>query len=181
MERPPANPLEIYGTGKQWMWKFQHPGGQREINTLHVPTGRDVKVTLISQDVIHSFFVPAFRVKQDVLPNRYVFTWFRATRPGTYHLFCSQYCGTKHSGMVGQVVVMTPEDYATWLASGKAEGSLASLGEKAFQTYGCTECQGGLRVPVHHADLPWRGERGRNHRNYGIHQAPGAAGSQSAE
>jgi len=126
--------------GKQWMWKFQHPGGQREINTLHVPTGRDVKVTLISQDVIHSFFVPAFRVKQDVLPNRYVFTWFKATQPGTYHLFCSQYCGTKHSGMVGQVVVMTPEDYATWLASGKAEGSLASLGEKAFQQYGCTTC-----------------------------------------
>jgi cytochrome c oxidase subunit 2 len=122
------------------MWKFQHPGGQREINTLHVPTGRDVKVTLISQDVIHSFFVPAFRVKQDVLPNRYVFTWFKATQPGTYHLFCSQYCGTKHSGMVGQVEVMTPEDYATWLASGKAEGSLASLGEKAFQQYGCTTC-----------------------------------------
>jgi len=91
MERPPSNPLEIYGVGKQWMWKFQHPGGQREINTLHVPTGRDVKVTLISQDVIHSFFVPAFRVKQDVLPNRYVFTWFKATQPGTYHLFCSQY------------------------------------------------------------------------------------------
>jgi len=140
MERPPSNPLEIYGVGKQWMWKFQHPGGQREINTLHVPTGRDVKVTLISQDVIHSFFVPAFRVKQDVLPNRYVFTWFRATQPGTYHLFCSQYCGTKHSGMVGQVEVMTPEDYATWLASGKAEGSLASLGEKSFQQYGCTTC-----------------------------------------
>ncbi|HEY2171055.1 MAG TPA: cytochrome c oxidase subunit II [Candidatus Angelobacter sp.] len=140
MERSPSNPLEIYGVGKQWMWKFQHPGGQREINTLHVPIGRDVKVTLISQDVIHSFFVPAFRVKQDVLPNRYVFTWFKATQTGTYHLFCSQYCGTKHSGMVGQVVVMTPEDYATWLASGKAEGSLASLGEKAFQQYGCTTC-----------------------------------------
>jgi cytochrome c oxidase subunit 2 len=99
-----------------------------------------VKVTLISQDVIHSFFVPAFRVKQDVLPNRYVFTWFKATVPGTYHLFCSQYCGTKHSGMVGDVVVMTPDDYSTWLASGKAEGSLASLGEKAFQQYGCTTC-----------------------------------------
>src|SRR5215472_2720353 len=140
MQRPPENALEIYGVGKQWMWKFQHPGGQREINTLHVPTGRPVKVTLISQDVVHSFFVPAFRVKQDVLPNRYVFAWFTATVPGTYHLFCSQYCGTKHSGMIGEVIVMNPEDYATWLASGKAEGSLASLGEKAFQQYGCTTC-----------------------------------------
>ncbi len=140
MERAPANALEIYGVGKQWMWKFQHPGGQREINELHVPMGRPVKVTLISQDVIHSFFVPAFRVKQDVLPNRYVFTWFTATVPGTYHLFCSQYCGTKHSGMVGSVVVMTPEDYAKWLTSGKAEGSLASQGEKLFQQYGCTTC-----------------------------------------
>jgi len=140
MQRPPENALEIYGVGKQWMWKFQHPGGQREINTLHVPMGRPVKVTLISQDVIHSFFVPAFRVKQDVLPNRYVFTWFTATVPGEYHLFCSQYCGTQHASMVGSVIVMTPEDYATWLASGKAEGSLASLGEKAFQQYGCTTC-----------------------------------------
>src|SRR6266481_4217126 len=140
MQRPPSNAMEIYGVGKQWMWKFQHPGGQREINELHVPMGRPVKVTMISQDVIHSFFVPAFRIKQDVLPNRYVFTWFTATQPGTYHLFCSQYCGTKHSGMVGEVVAMNPDDYATWLASGKAEGSLASLGEKAFQQYGCTTC-----------------------------------------
>jgi cytochrome c oxidase subunit 2 len=122
------------------MWKFQHPGGQREINALHVPTGRPVKVTLISQDVIHDFFVPAFRVKQDVLPNRYVTSWFTPTTPGTYHLFCSQYCGTKHSEMVGQVVVMEPEAYAEWLASGKAEGSLASQGEKLFQEFGCTTC-----------------------------------------
>jgi cytochrome c oxidase subunit II len=140
IENPPANALEIYGVGKQWMWKFQHPGGQREINTLHVPTGRPVKVTLISQDVIHDFFVPAFRVKTDVLPNRYVYSWFTPTVPGSYHLFCSQYCGTKHSAMIGEVVVQKPDDYAAWLASGKAEGSLASMGEKLFQEFGCVTC-----------------------------------------
>ena len=122
------------------MWKFEYPGGQREINSLHVPTGTPVKVNLISQDVIHSFFVPAFRVKTDVLPNRYMQTWFTATEPGTYHLFCSQYCGTKHSGMIGEVVVMKPADYAAWLESGKAEGSMAAEGEKMFQQYGCTTC-----------------------------------------
>ena len=140
IQNPPNNSLEIYGVAKQWMWKFQHPGGQREINSLHVPTGRPVKVTLISQDVIHDFFVPAFRVKQDVLPNRYVVSWFTPTKPGTYHLFCSQYCGTNHSAMIGEVVVMQPEDYAEWLASGKAEGSLASQGEKLFQEFSCTTC-----------------------------------------
>lgn len=140
IENPPPNALEIYGVGKQWMWKFQHPGGQREINTLHVPTGRPVKVTLISQDVIHDFFVPAFRVKTDVLPNRYVYSWFTPTVPGSYHLFCSQYCGTNHSAMIGQVVVQKPADYAAWLASGKAEGSLSSMGEKLFQEFGCVTC-----------------------------------------
>jgi cytochrome c oxidase subunit II len=140
IENPPNNALEIYGVGKQWMWKFQHPGGQREINTLHVPVGRPVKVTLISQDVIHDFFVPAFRVKTDVLPNRYVYSWFTPTNPGSYHLFCSQYCGTKHSAMIGEVVVLKPEDYAAWLASGKAEGSLSSMGEKLFQEFGCSTC-----------------------------------------
>src|SRR5215472_1693373 len=140
LQRPPGDALEIYGVAKQWMWKFEFPGGQREINSLHVPTGRAVKVTLISQDVIHSFFVPAFRVKTDVLPNRYMTSWFEATTPGTYHLFCSQYCGTKHSGMIGEVTVMKPEDFAAWLESGKAEGSMAASGEKLFQQYGCTTC-----------------------------------------
>jgi cytochrome c oxidase subunit 2 len=140
LQRPPADALEVYGVAKQWMWKFQHPGGQREINALHVPTGRPVKVTLISQDVIHDFSVPAFRIKTDVLPNRYMATWFTPTQTGTYHLFCSQYCGTKHSAMIGDIVVMTPEDYARWLASGKAEGSLAAQGEKLFQEFGCTTC-----------------------------------------
>lgn len=149
LQRPPANALEVYGVAKQWMWKFQHPGGQREINALHVPTGRPVKVTLISQDVIHDFSVPAFRIKTDVLPNRYMTTWFTPTVPGTYHLFCSQYCGTKHSAMIGDIVVMKPEDYAEWLASGKAEGSLASQGEKLFQEFGCITC--------HRADSGARG------------------------
>jgi cytochrome c oxidase subunit II len=149
LQRPPANALDVYGVGKQWMWKFEHPGGQREINALHVPTGRPVRVTLISQDVIHDFFVPAFRTKIDVLPNRYTFTWFTPTVAGTYRFFCSQYCGTMHAAMVGEVTVMKPEDYAQWLASGKAEGSLASQGEKLFQEFGCITC--------HRADSGARG------------------------
>jgi cytochrome c oxidase subunit II len=145
---PPKNALRVYGTAKQWMWKFQHADGQREIDELHVPVGRDVAVTLISQDVIHSFFVPAFRVKMDVLPNRYRTVWFRPTRTGTYHLFCAEYCGTAHSGMIGDVVVMEPADYEAWLASG-AEGSLASSGEKLFRHFGCISC--------HRADKGARG------------------------
>jgi cytochrome c oxidase subunit II len=138
--RPPINAMEVYGVGKQWMWKFQYPGGQREINSLHLPLDRPVKVTLISQDVIHDFAVPAFRTKIDVLPNRYTYTWFTPSQVGTYHLFCNQYCGTKHSAMIGEVTVMKPEDYAEWLASGKAEGSLAAQGEKMFQEFGCVTC-----------------------------------------
>ncbi|HYA95336.1 MAG TPA: cytochrome c oxidase subunit II [Terriglobales bacterium] len=145
---PPKDALRVYGTAKQWMWKFQHPDGQREINELHVPVGRDVAVTLISQDVIHSFFVPAFRVKMDVLPNRYRTVWFRPTRAGTYHLFCAEYCGTSHAGMIGWVVVMEPADYEAWLASG-GEGSLASSGEKLFRHLGCISC--------HRADKGARG------------------------
>ena len=116
--RPPRNAMEIYAVGKQWMWKFQHQEGQREINELHVPAGRDVRMIMTSQDVIHSFFVPAFRIKADVLPGRYTSTWFHATVPGRYHLFCSQYCGTQHSGMVGEVVVMEPAAYEQWAAGG---------------------------------------------------------------
>jgi len=145
---PPKNALRVYGVAKQWMWKFQQPDGQREINELHVPVGRDVAVTLISQDVIHSFFVPAFRVKMDVLPNRYRTVWFRPTRPGSYHLFCAEYCGTAHSGMIGYVIVMEPADYEAWLASG-GEGSLASSGEKLFRHFGCISC--------HRADKGARG------------------------
>lgn len=140
IERPPDNAISMYVVGKQWMWKIQHPEGQREINELHIPVGRPVKLTMTSEDVIHSFFVPAFRTKQDVLPGRYTLTWFEATKPGKYHLFCSQYCGTKHSSMIGWVYAMNPGDYQNWLTQGAPEGSLASNGEKYFHQFGCANC-----------------------------------------
>ncbi|HEX8169331.1 MAG TPA: cytochrome c oxidase subunit II [Thermoanaerobaculia bacterium] len=139
INRVPTNSLEIYATGRQWMWKFQHPTGQREINTLHVPVNRPVKITMASEDVIHSLWFPAFRVKADVLPNRYRTMWFEATKPGRYHLFCAEYCGTLHSGMIGWVEVMEPTAYQRWLAGG-SEGSLASQGEKLFEKYACNTC-----------------------------------------
>jgi cytochrome c oxidase subunit 2 len=148
--RAPDNATVIYGIAKQWMWKFQHPEGQREINELHVPVGQPFKVVLTSEDVIHSFFVPEFRVHQDVLPNRYTSVWFEATRPGTYHLFCSQFCGTNHAGMIGQVIVMPAEEYQEWLRS-HAEGSLALEGRKVFLKYRCLSCHsatGDARGPV---------------------------------
>ncbi len=140
INRPPRGSMQIYVVAKQWMWKFQHLDGQREINELHVPVGRDVEMIMTSQDVIHSFFVPAFRVKADVLPGRYTRTWFHATRSGDYHLFCAEYCGTQHSGMLGHVVVMEPAQYENWLGGGGAEGSLAASGQKLFQELGCSTC-----------------------------------------
>ena len=137
---PPQDATEIYVVAKQWMWKLQHPEGQRELNELHVPAGRDIKLIMTPQDVIHSFYVPAFRLKQDVLPGRYTTMWFRATRPGTYHLFCAQYCGTQHSGMIGDVVVMEPAEYQTWLSGGVPAGSLAQTGQALFQQLGCSTC-----------------------------------------
>jgi cytochrome c oxidase subunit 2 len=142
LARVPDNALQVYATGKQWMWKFQHPTGQREINMLHVPVGRPVRITLASEDVIHSLFFPAFRMKMDVLPNRYRTMWFQATKTGRFHIFCAEYCGTLHSGMIGWVEVMEPTDYQRWLAGG-AEGSLASQGEKLFQKYACNTCHTG--------------------------------------
>ena len=139
MRTPPQDATEVYTVAKQWMWKFEHIEGQREINELHVPVGRDIKLIMTSQDVIHSFFVPAFRIKQDVLPGRYTTLWFRATKPGTYHLFCSQYCGTQHSGMIGWVVVMEPRDYQAWM-SGGASQPLAVTGQKLFSELGCSTC-----------------------------------------
>lgn len=138
--RVPKGAMEVYGIGKQWMWKFEHEGGQREINQLHVPIGRDVKMILSSQDVIHDFYVPAFRIKADVLPGRYVSTWFHPTKTGTYHLFCAEYCGTMHSGMVGEVVVMEPAAYQAWLSGGGAMGSLSANGQQLFQQLGCATC-----------------------------------------
>jgi cytochrome c oxidase subunit 2 len=140
IERAPDQSEQIYVVAKQWMWKLQHAGGQREINTLHVPVGQPIRLNLISQDVIHSFFVPAFRIKQDVLPGRYTTIWFKAERPGRYHLFCSQYCGTNHSQMIGWVYAMEPHQYQLWLEQGAAEGSLASTGEKLFHQFACANC-----------------------------------------
>jgi cytochrome c oxidase subunit II len=137
---PPRDSMQVFVVAKQWMWKIQHPDGVREINELHVPAFKDVRLTMISQDVIHSFFMPAFRLKTDVLPGRYTTTWFHATKPGVYHLFCAEYCGTMHSGMIGQVVVMEPAEYEAWLQSGGGEGSIASTGQKIFQQLGCTNC-----------------------------------------
>ena len=147
--RPPDDALNVYVVGKQWMWKLQHMEGQREINELHIPVGRSVKLTMTSEDVIHSFFVPAFRTKADVLPGRYTTTWFRPTKAGKYHLFCAEYCGTKHSGMIGWIYVMEPQDYELWLSGGAATGSLASNGEKLFQDLACSNC--------HKADATGRG------------------------
>jgi len=118
--RPPQNAQDVYVVGQQWMWKIQHQEGRREINELHVPVGQPVKLTMASQDVIHSFFIPAFRVKQDVVPGRYTTMWFEATKAGEYHLFCAEYCGTQHSGMIGRVVVMEPDDFQRWLGGSAA-------------------------------------------------------------
>jgi cytochrome c oxidase subunit 2 len=140
---PPANAMNIYVVGKQWMWKAEHPGGQHEINALHVPTGQDVQLTMISQDVFHSFSIPDFRVKREVIPGRYTTVWFRATEPGTYHLFCTQYCGTQHSGMIGEVTVLTPTDYKKWLQESTSGMSLAQNGERLFASMGCNACHSG--------------------------------------
>jgi cytochrome c oxidase subunit 2 len=140
MSRPPEDTLNIYVVGKQWMWKMQHLDGQREINELHVPMGRPVKLIMTSEDVIHDFFVPAFRMKADVIPGRYTTIWFEPTKPGRYHLFCAEYCGTRHSGMIGSVVVMGPTEYQAWLSGGAPEGSLASTGAKLFQDLACNTC-----------------------------------------
>ena len=137
---PPPDAIDVYAIGKQWMWKLQYPGGQREINELHVPIGRPVKITLASEDVIHSFFIPALRVKHDVVPGHYDVMWFNATKPGRYHLFCAEYCGTEHSGMVGWVTVMEPADYENWLTGGGPVGSMAQQGERLFEQLGCSTC-----------------------------------------
>jgi cytochrome c oxidase subunit II len=138
--RPPAGAMEIFVVGKQWMWKAQHADGQREINELHVPIGRPVKLVMGSEDVIHSYYIPAFRVKADVIPGRYNSLWFTATKPGRYHLFCAEYCGTKHSGMIGWITAMEPVDYQAWLAGGPATTSPIAAGEKLFNDLTCITC-----------------------------------------
>ena len=146
---PRKDTLDIYVTGKQWMWKIQYPDGQREINEMHVPTGRAVKLTLASEDVLHSFYIPAFRLKHDVVPGSYETYWFEATKPGRYHIFCAEYCGTNHSEMRGWVTVMDPVDYQNWLASGTRGESMVAQGQALFQQYGCIAC--------HSPEAPGRG------------------------
>ncbi len=151
MINPPGNTLDIYVVGKQWMWKFEHPEGVSEISDLHIPIGQPIKLTMISQDVIHSFFIPAFRDKQDVLPGRYTSMWFEATKPGTYPLECTQYCGADHALMGGRIIAMQPADYKKWLRNPTTSGltevsdvqgaaSLADRGASLFQSAKCTSC-----------------------------------------
>jgi cytochrome c oxidase subunit 2 len=140
---PPADALQIYVIAKQWMWKVEHAGGQREINSLHVPVGRAVELVMTSEDVIHDFSVPAFRIKHDVLPDRYETLWFKATRPGSYHLFCTQFCGVDHSKMIGEVVALAPPEYAHWLERNGGGESLAREGADLFIRLGCDGCHGG--------------------------------------
>jgi len=149
--RPPDDATEIYVTGKQWMWKIQHPGGQREINELHVPVGRPVKLIMTSEDVIHDFFIPDFRTQMSVLPGRYTYMWFQASKPGRYHLFCAEYCGTEHSRMGGWVVALEPDDYGRWLDGQHADLSMASRGRQLFLKYQCIACHSSdsqARAPV---------------------------------
>jgi cytochrome c oxidase subunit 2 len=138
--RPPAASMEIFVIGKQWMWHLQHPEGPREINELHVPVNVPVKLTMTSEDVIHDFYIPAFRVKKDVLPGRYTSLWFQATKTGVYHLFCAQYCGADHAEMIGWVYVVSAADYAAWLAGGARNESMAQTGERLFNQLGCVTC-----------------------------------------
>ncbi len=149
MKTVPEDATEYWATAKQWMWKFQHPEGQREINQLHLPVGETIKLTMTSEDVIHSFYVPAFRVKQDVLPGRYTTVWFQPNRVGTYHLFCTEYCGTEHAQMIGSVTVMEPADYEKWLAGGAPAAAPKDLGAALFEQYICNTC--------HYEDASGRG------------------------
>ena len=139
---PPQNAVEIYVVGKQWMWKIQHSTGQREINELHVPIGKKIKLIMTTEDTIHDFFVPAFRMKADVVPGRYTTEWFEATKTGTYHLFCAEYCGMNHSGMIGSVVVMESREFDNWLSGNAGNTTPAVAGQQLFQTLGCVSCHG---------------------------------------
>ncbi len=141
---PPKDAMEIYVVGKQWMWKVQHGTGQREINDLHVPVGRKIKLTMTTEDVIHSFFVPAFRTKVDTVPGRYTYIWFEATKPGKYHLFCAEYCGLNHSGMGGYVYVMEQRDFDNWLSGNVSGQTPVEAGRDLFENkLGCASCHAG--------------------------------------
>ena len=160
IERAPADPLEIYVVGKQWMWKAQHESGKREINTLHIPVGQPVRLTMTSEDVLHDFFIPAFRVKKDVIPGRYTSMWFEASKVGEYHLFCAEYCGTQHSYMIGTVTVLEQTEYLNWLLGGSTSSeSMSQAGEKHFSQLGCSSCH-------------LQGSDGRGPSLYGIYDQP---------
>lgn len=146
--RPPEAATEIFVIGKQWMWQLQHPDGAREINELHVPVDKPVKLTMTSEDVIHDFFIPAFRVKKDVVPGRYTSLWFQATQTGRFHLFCGQYCGVNHSLMIGSIVVMEPEDYERWLSGAPKEDTIAGSGAKLYERLACITCHGTGKGPA---------------------------------
>jgi cytochrome c oxidase subunit 2 len=137
---PPSNAMEIYVVGKRWMWKAQHVSGQREINELHVPVGQPVKLIIGSEDVLHAYWVPAFRMKMDAVPGRTTTMWFEASKAGEYHLFCAEYCGMSHSRMIGKVTALEPKAFQTWLAGGKATASMADLGAQVFSQFGCASC-----------------------------------------
>ena len=149
---PPKGPLEIHVFAKQWMWKVQQPNGVREINELHAPVDRDVRLVMTSEDVIHSMFLPSLRLKQDVLPGRYTYLWFKADKPGTYHLLCAEFCGTEHSRMVGRLVLMTQDKYARWSGAQPGAEDLSAEGEKLFNSLGCTGCHA-QSSSVHAPDL----------------------------
>ena len=140
MYTEPKDAMEIFVTGKQWMWRAQHPDGIREINQLHLPLGKRIKLTMTSEDVLHAYFIPAFRTKANVVPGRYTMTWFTPTKAGTYHLFCAEYCGTQHSGMIGNVIVLEPSEYQQWLAGGPKEASPSATGQKLFASLACNTC-----------------------------------------
>ena len=151
IRRPPAEAMQIYAVGKQWMWKFQHREGPREINELHVPVDTPVRVLIASEDVLHSLYFPSFRTKMDAVPGRYTQLWFTATKPGTYHIFCAEYCGARHSAMIGRVVVMPQQDFQAWIGGGATEGTLAQAGERLFTDLACVTCHradAGQRGPV---------------------------------
>jgi cytochrome c oxidase subunit 2 len=142
IHRTPQGELSVFVVAKQWMWKVQHSGGQAEINSLHMPVNRPVRLVMASQDVIHSFFIPALRLKHDVVPGRYQSLEIEAVTAGHYHLFCAEYCGTDHSGMIGEIVAMEPADYAKWLNDQAPANSLAREGDALFREFGCSGCHG---------------------------------------
>lgn len=151
-EIAPADALPVFIVAKQWMWKLEHPDGQREIDELHVPRGIPVRLTMISEDVIHSFFLPALRIKQDVLPGRYTSLWFNATKTGEFWLTCAEYCGTDHARMGGRIIVMEPADYQRWLANQGAPETMAAEGRRLFERFGCSGCHA-RNAAVHAPDL----------------------------